>query len=157
MYDYESQKIIFWWWKCMFTSSFFPIVTEKPHLRAVSAFHMCFACKHLPAGNTCWTTAQYDRLYGEENEAEWAHFALQLNMSLHHFSPQTCGRPADEANRKNIVKTYHIKATRQHNRFGSQQLCFFTAARCGPEAPLWIFVHKELQHAHTWVIYSKEA
>lgn len=95
---------------------------------------MCSACKHLPAGNTCWTTAQYDQPYGEKKRGWVGTFALQLNMSLHHFSPQTCGRPADEANRKNIVKTYHVKATRQHNRFGSQQLCFFTAAMCGPEA-----------------------
>lgn len=76
--------------------------------------------------------------------------ALQLNMFLHHFSAQTCGRPADEAaaNRKNIVKTYRIKATQERGRFGSQQLgFFFTAARCGPEASL---AAHEQQLKHTF-------
>lgn len=72
----------------------------------------------------------------EANVPASADFALQRNMFLHHFSAQTCGRPADEAgaNRKNTAQTYHVKATREHNRFGSQHFfLFFTAARCSPE------------------------
>ncbi len=80
-------------------------------------------------------------------------------MFLHHFSPQTCGRPADEAgaNRKNTVKTYHIKATQEHNGFGSQQFCFFTAARCGPEASLQLCARRKLIHAFNskWFIQKR--
>ena len=72
------------------------------------------------------------------NESELAHFAEQLNMFLHHVSPQTCGRAADEAaaNRKSPVKTYHFKATDLAHS-GSAFLCvfFFYSCQVWPPRP----------------------
>lgn len=68
---------------------------------------------------------QYGWLYGQKTSLSGHILCCSSTCFSITFSPQTCGRPADEAgaHRKNVVKTYRVKATDLAHRSSAFYSC----------------------------------